>query len=251
MAYRLLQCSGVWAIHFTEKAGRPSLFSLAENPKLIRDCQPTPEFRVQLFLYTSITDSTREVGTWTHLPSFTWQCTKASSLLVCIPVIETPPWQIPQNCDKICPKVCDVSIYVLAKRKREVEKWTDLCMIKQYVGDLGVGTVWDPWIPLLCFTSHSKWTSQRTHPKQGDIPWAHTGQTELWQRGLSFDVFAKGFLKSKAFHFWCVERKHGFSFWCVDGFFLYSDLSFTDIILCQFKNWVKELGGQMPQLNWT
>lgn len=212
MTYRLLQCSEAWAIHFTENAGRLGLLQITlseKNPKLLRDCQPTPELMVLLFLYAGIIHGTREVGTWTHLLCFTWQRTKARSLLVCIPVImETPPWQVLQNHDKTWPKVCNVNIYVLGKREREVQrKWTDLCMIKQYVGNLGVGRVRDPWTSLLRCTSHSQSTSQCTHPNQGGIPWAHTGRTDLLQRGHQLWYICKRLFKVRSISILMCRKK--------------------------------------------
>lgn len=228
--------------------------TLAENSKLFRDCQPTPELRVLLFLYTSIIDSWKEVVTWIHLPSFIWQCTKASSLLVCITVMGTPPWQILQNCDKTCPKVCDVNIYVLAKRRREVEsKWTDLCMITQYVGDLGVGTVWDSWTSLLCFTSHSKSTSQRTHPNQGGIPWAHAGQTELSQRGHQLWCICKRLFKVQSISLLMCGKKTWISFLVCRWVFpiLWPWLHWHNTLSIQKLSQRTWRPDAMNELNWT
>lgn len=68
---------------------------------------------------------------------------------------------------------------------------------------------------------------------------------------ISFDICAKGFLKSEVFHFRCMERRYGFCFSCAHGSFTYPGPGFINVIFCQFRNWVKELGGQLPQLNWV
>lgn len=189
MTYRWLQCSGAWAVHFTERTQRLSLLQLspAKNPEVSRDCQPTPELSVLLLLYTGIIDGRRKVRTRTYLLCFTWPRTKASSLLARIPVItETPPWQVLQNHSKTCPKACDVNISVLARGKERYRGNELTCAWSNSTLVTPVWALWDPWTSPLHLTSHSTWTWLCTHPNHRGIPCADTGQTELLQRGHQF-----------------------------------------------------------------
>lgn len=173
MSCRLLQCSELWAVPFSQEEleGSGSCRSLQHRRTLN---------------YSVISSQLQSSGVC-------FSCTKASSVaqersgheLICFVSHDSTlkwvhcwfvlqqSWQALQNHDKTCANVSTVNTGKGNYRKNELA-----CSQSNNVGNLCVGRVWEPWSPCCAF-----FRAVNPHPNQGGTPWADTGCTELLHRG--------------------------------------------------------------------